>query len=73
MASVNIVSEVTGKVWKIRVSVGDQVKESDEVLIVESMKMEIPVSSPENGRILQLLVKEGDSIEDGQVVAVLET
>ena len=73
MARVNILSEVTGKVWKIKVSEGDRVKESDEVMIVESMKMEIPVPSSGDGRIVQILVKEGDSIEDGQAVAVLET
>jgi acetyl-CoA carboxylase biotin carboxyl carrier protein len=72
MARTKILSEVTGKIWKIHSAVGDTVQEDDQIMIVESMKMEIPVSSTDKGRIVELLVKEGDSVEDGQVVAVIE-
>jgi acetyl-CoA carboxylase biotin carboxyl carrier protein len=72
MARIKVLSEITGKVWKIHVSEGSQVKEDDQLMIVESMKMEIPVSSTDEGRIVEILVKEGDPVEDGQVIAVLE-
>lgn len=73
MARIKIVSEVTGKVWKIEMSEGAQVSADDSIMIVESMKMEIPVVSSDAGRLVEILVKEGDSVEDGQVVAVIET
>ena len=72
MARIKIVSEVTGKVWKIEMSEGAQVSADDSIMIVESMKMEIPVVSSDAGRLVEILVKEGDSVEDGQVVAVIE-
>jgi len=73
MARIKIVSEVTGKVWKLQMSEGAQVSEDDSIMIVESMKMEIPVMSTDAGRLVEILVKEGESVEDGQVVAVIET
>lgn len=73
MAHIKIISDVTGKVWKLQMSEGTQIREEDSILIVESMKMEIPVVSTGNGRLIKILVKEGDSVEDGQVVAVIET
>ncbi len=68
MSTVALMSEVTGKVWKVLVEVGGTVSPDEPVLIVESMKMEIPVMSSEAGRLLELHVKEGDAVEDGQVV-----
>jgi acetyl-CoA carboxylase biotin carboxyl carrier protein len=68
MSTVALMSEVTGKVWKVLVEVGGVVSPDEPVLIVESMKMEIPVMSAEAGRLLELHVKEGDSVEDGQIV-----
>ena len=68
MSTVALMSEVTGKVWKVLVEVGGTVSPDEPVLIVESMKMEIPVMSSEAGRLLELHVKEGDSVEDGQIV-----
>jgi len=68
MSTVALMSEVTGKVWKVLVEVGGTVSPDEPVLIVESMKKEIPVMSAEAGRLLELHVKEGDSVEDGQVV-----
>ncbi|HBP28654.1 MAG: acetyl-CoA carboxylase biotin carboxyl carrier protein subunit [Advenella sp.] len=66
--STELISEVTGTVWKILVQVGAEVTPDEPVLIVESMKMEIPVMSEEAGVLLALDVKEGDAVEDGQVV-----
>ncbi|VTU46592.1 Biotin/lipoyl attachment protein (plasmid) [Variovorax sp. SRS16] len=72
MARTEVVSEITGKVWKIQMPEGSQVAVDDSILIVESMKMEIPVVSTAAGRVVEIRVEEGDSVEDGQVVAVIE-
>ncbi|MBU4611793.1 acetyl-CoA carboxylase biotin carboxyl carrier protein subunit [Achromobacter sp. GG226] len=72
MARIDIRSEVTGKVWKVEAPVGTSVQEDDPILIIESMKMEIPVVATDSGSVVELLVGEGDAVEDGQVVAVLE-
>jgi len=65
-------SEVTGNVWKIEVSVGDHVDAEDVLLILESMKMEIPVEVPSGGTLTEFLVAEGDAVEEDQVVAIIE-
>ena len=65
-------SEVTGNVWKIEVSVGDHVDAEDVLLILESMKMEIPVEAPSAGTLTEFLVAEGDAVEEDQVVAIIE-
>ena len=63
-----IKSEVTGTVWKVLVSAGQSV-EADEVLaIVESMKMEIPISTERAGQVSEVLVAEGDPVAEDQVV-----
>jgi acetyl-CoA carboxylase biotin carboxyl carrier protein len=73
MARIEVKAEVTGRVWKILVPVGARVDADEPVMIVESMKMEIPVTSEESGTVVQLLVAEGAAVEDGQVVAIVET
>lgn len=73
MALIEVKAEVTGKVWKILVPVGSPVDADDTVMVVESMKMEIPVISEEGGKVVELRVAEGDPVEDGQVVAIVET
>ena len=73
MASIKVKSEVTGKVWKIEVAIGAAVSADEPLMVIESMKMEIPVCSEEEGTLLELLVAEGDSVEDGQVVAIVGT
>ena len=65
-------SEVTGSVWKVEVVVGQSVCEGETLLIVESMKMEIPISAPANGVVSELLVAEGEAVADDQVVVILE-
>jgi len=72
MAQTTLQSDVTGTVWKVEVRPGDTVAEEQTLLILESMKMEIPVSAPRAGTVLRLLVQEGDSVAEGQDVAVIE-
>ncbi len=72
MAQTTLQSDVTGTVWKIEVRPGDTVAEEQTLLILESMKMEIPVSAPRAGTVLRVLVQEGDSVAEGQDVAVIE-
>jgi acetyl-CoA carboxylase biotin carboxyl carrier protein len=72
MAIESVKSEITGKVWKLVLAVGDPVAEEEPILIVESMKMEIPVLAPCAGRVAKLLVAEGDDVSEGQEVAVVE-
>jgi len=72
MARVQVLSEVSGSVWKIEAAVGTEVGADDTILIIESMKMEIPVSSPRAGRVVELKVAEGDPVKEGQVVAIIE-
>jgi biotin carboxyl carrier protein len=64
-------SEVSGSVWKIEVTVGQQVQEGDTLLIVESMKMEIPVTAASAGTVTEILVAEGEAVVDDQVIIVL--
>jgi len=63
---------VTGRVWKIEVGVGDQVAEGDALLILESMKMEIPIESPVAGRVQEICVAVEDPVDEGQIVAIVE-
>ena len=72
MALVNVKSEIAGNVWKIQTKPGDQVDADGEIMILESMKMEIPVLSPKAGVIREIKVNEGEAIGEGQLVAVLE-
>jgi acetyl-CoA carboxylase biotin carboxyl carrier protein len=72
VASESVKSEITGKVWKILCPVGTQVAEEEPILIIESMKMEIPVLATSAGKVASLLVKEGDDVSEGQEVATLE-
>lgn len=61
-------SETTAVVWKVLVGVGDTVEEGDAVVILESMKMEIPVETGEAGTVTAVHVKEGDAVDDGHVL-----
>ena len=64
-------SEVTGTVWKIEAPVGTPVAEGDVVVIVESMKMEIPIAAPCAGLLREVLVAEGEPVSEGQPLAVV--
>lgn len=65
-------SEVTGSVWKILTSVGESLEPGDTIMIIESMKMEIPVIAEDGGTIKEFRIEEGKSVAEGQVVAILE-
>jgi acetyl-CoA carboxylase biotin carboxyl carrier protein len=67
----NVEAHITGTVWKIEKQAGDTVEEGDVILILESMKMEMPVEAPEDGTVAEIKVSEGEAVEEGQVVAVL--
>jgi acetyl-CoA carboxylase biotin carboxyl carrier protein len=65
-------AELVGNVWKVEAKPGDQVAEEDVLLILESMKMEIPVVAPVAGTVKEIRVKEQDVVKEGQVLVVLE-
>lgn len=65
-------SDVTGNVWKVEAAIGQRVSEGDTLLIVESMKMEIPIVASITGVVSEVLVAEGEAVSDGQVVATIE-
>lgn len=67
-----VLSEVSGSVWKVEVAVGQAVQAGDTLLIVESMKMEIPVEAPSGGTVTEVLVAEGDAVADGQWLVRLD-
>ncbi len=70
--STSIRAHITGTVWKIEVKLGDQVAEGQTVVILESMKMEMPVESPAAGRVAAIRVTEGKAVEEGAVLVELE-
>ena len=72
MAQIKIRSDVAGTVWKIEVAVGDRVAEGDTVMLIESMKMEIPVAAPCAGTINAIFVAEQQRIAEGETLAALE-
>ncbi len=65
-------SEITGSVWKVEVAVGQTVAEGDTLVIVESMKMEIPIIAPASGVVAEILIAEGEPVADDQVVIHLD-
>ena len=64
-------AHITGTVWKIEVAVGDQVAEGDAVVILESMKMEMPVEAEDPGTVAEIRVEEGQAVSEGDVLVVL--
>ena len=68
----DICAHITGTVWKIEVSVGDTIEEGDTVVILESMKMEMPVEAEDEGTVKEILVSEGQSVSEGDTLVVLE-
>ena len=72
MAATEILSEVIGSVWKIEKAQGDSVAEGELIMILESMKMEIPVDAPKAGKVTKILVSKDDVVSENQVVAIME-
>jgi acetyl-CoA carboxylase biotin carboxyl carrier protein len=68
----HVEAQITGNVWKIEKRVGDLLAPEDVILIIESMKMEIPVEAPCSGRLAEIRVTEGQNVEEGAVLAVIE-
>jgi acetyl-CoA carboxylase biotin carboxyl carrier protein len=68
----NIEAHITGTVWKIEVKIGDTVEEGDTVLVLESMKMEMPVESEDEGTVAEIRCEEGQAVSEGDTLVVLE-
>ncbi|MEA2311009.1 MAG: acetyl-CoA carboxylase biotin carboxyl carrier protein [Solirubrobacteraceae bacterium] len=68
----DIEAHITGTVWKIEVAVGDTVSEGDTVVILESMKMEMPVEAEDEGTVKEIVVSEGQAVSEGDTLVVLE-
>jgi acetyl-CoA carboxylase biotin carboxyl carrier protein len=68
----DIEAHITGTVWKVEVAVGDQVDEGEAVVILESMKMEMPVEAEDEGKVAEIRCQEGQSVSEGDVLVVLE-
>lgn len=72
MATYEAKSEVTGSVWNVTCEVGQKLEAGDTVMVIESMKMEIPVIAEEGGTVREILVTKGTPVTEGQTVALLE-
>lgn len=72
VADIKVQSEITGKVWAIEASIGDTLEEEDTIIVLESMKMEIPVVAPSGGILKEILVQEGDAVTEGQDIAIMD-
>jgi acetyl-CoA carboxylase biotin carboxyl carrier protein len=68
----DVPAHITGTVWKIEVEVGDEVSDGDTVVILESMKMEMPVEAEDDGTVSEIRVEEGQSVQEGDVLVVLQ-
>ena len=73
MSLIHVESELAGTVWSVPVSLGETVEEDDPLVMIESMKMEIPICAPRNGVVKEINVTQGDLISAGQVVVILES
>ncbi len=67
-----VLSELNATVWKVEAAVGDRVAEGDTLMILESMKMEIPVAAPRDGVVASILVKEEQAVKEGEALATME-
>ena len=68
----DVEAHITGTVFRIETEVGASVSEGDVLIVIESMKMELPVEAPGAGTVAEIRVEEGQSVEEGQVLVVLE-
>ncbi len=73
MAATEVLSEVIGLVWKVEKSQGDSVAEGELIMILESMKMEIPVEAPVAGTLSEIKVAPEDSVDEDQVLCLIES
>jgi len=70
--AIDVAAHITGTVWEIRVGVGDAVQEEQVLVVLESMKMEMPVEAPAAGTVAKVLVEKGQAVEEGEVLLTLE-
>jgi acetyl-CoA carboxylase biotin carboxyl carrier protein len=70
--AIDIPAHITGTVWKIEVAPGDEVGDGDTVVILESMKMEMPVEAEDPGTVKEIRCEEGQSVQEGDVLVVLD-
>jgi acetyl-CoA carboxylase biotin carboxyl carrier protein len=68
----DVAAHITGTVWEIRVNVGDVVQEEQVLVVLESMKMEMPVESPAAGTVASIVVEKGQAVEEGEVLLTLK-
>jgi acetyl-CoA carboxylase biotin carboxyl carrier protein len=68
----DVEAHITGTVWKIECEVGQQINEGDTVVILESMKMEMPVEAEDDGKVKEIPCQEGQSVSEGDTLVVLE-
>jgi acetyl-CoA carboxylase biotin carboxyl carrier protein len=68
----DVLAHITGTVWKIEIAAGKEVAEGDTLVILESMKMEMPVEAPCAGTVKEIKTKEGDPVNEGQVLVILD-
>lgn len=73
MSEVSVKSAISGSVWQVVANIGDLVEEDDLIMIMESMKMEIPVTAPRKGTVKSILVEPGQVVAEDDVVALIET
>jgi acetyl-CoA carboxylase biotin carboxyl carrier protein len=71
MADIKVLSEIAGKVWLVEIKAGAQVAEGDTLIVLESMKMEIPVTAPSAGIVKTILVTKDDAVKEGQALVVM--
>jgi acetyl-CoA carboxylase biotin carboxyl carrier protein len=69
---VRVTAELTGNLWKLVATEGQQVQADETLMILESMKMEIPVNAPTAGRLTKIHVKEGQTVQEGQLLAEID-
>jgi acetyl-CoA carboxylase biotin carboxyl carrier protein len=67
----DVPAHITGTVWKIEKKIGEQVAQGDVLVILESMKMEMPVEAPEDGKVVEIRCKEAQAVSEGDVLVVL--
>jgi biotin carboxyl carrier protein len=70
--TIQVEAQISGKLWKIEKNVGDTVTDDDVIMIIESMKMEIPVEAPCAGTLREIRVQEGEAVEEGAILALIE-
>ena len=68
----DVLAHITGTVWKIEIAAGKEVAEGDTLVILESMKMEMPVEAEDSGTVTEICCEEGQAVNEGEVLVVLE-